>query len=87
MKHELQDERFHEEKGTAASREPPAPEDREIQRTRLENGGLEERNQDHGEGRAGQHGWTEGKAAWKAGKVEKSKPGAENLRSTAERMG
>ena len=31
--------------------------------------------------------WTEGKAAWRAGKVEKSKPGADNLRLTVERMG
>ena len=25
--------------------------------------------------------WTEGQAVWRAGKAEKSKPGAENLRS------
>ena len=30
--------------------------------------------------------WTEGQEAWRAGKVEKSKPGAENLRLMVERM-
>ena len=28
--------------------------------------------------------WMEGQAAWRAGNVEKSKPGAERLRETAE---
>ena len=31
--------------------------------------------------------WTEGQAVWRAGKVEKLKPGEENSRLTSERMG
>ena len=80
-KHKLQDKRFHEEKGTATSGGPPAPEDVEIQRTRR-------RKQRKGTVTTEREGldsmdWTEGQSAWRADRLEKSKPGAENLRSTA----
>ena len=52
-----------------------------------ENGGLAKRDGDNKSEGLDSMVWTEGQAAWRNGKVEKSKPGVENSRLTVERMG
>ena len=85
--HKFQSEIFHEETGTNSSKESPAPEDGEIRRTHHKKRedwrkGTKTTESEGLDGMA----WMEGQAEWRAGKAEKLKPGAENLRLTAWRM-